>query len=92
MKNINLLQELTQRQYQVVFIDISLFSLTIYNFGVLNILPYLRFNISFYYTLVHGTLNLMKGIFLKHVISQPAFICSKLTIKTLEQGVKYVQS
>ena len=24
--------------------------------------------------------------------SQPAFICSKLTIKTLEQGVKFVQS
>ena len=24
--------------------------------------------------------------------SQPAFICSKLTIETLEQGVKYVQS
>ena len=26
------------------------------------------------------------------VVSQPAIICSKLTIKTLEQGVKYVQS
>ena len=25
-------------------------------------------------------------------ISQPAFTCSKLTIETLEQGVKYVQS
>ena len=24
--------------------------------------------------------------------SEPAFTCSKLTIKTLEQGVKYVQS
>ena len=24
--------------------------------------------------------------------SQPAFICSKLTIETLKQGVKYVQS
>ena len=24
--------------------------------------------------------------------SQPAFSCSKLTIETLEQGVKYVQS
>ena len=24
--------------------------------------------------------------------SQPAFTCSKLTIETLEQGVKYVQS
>ena len=25
-------------------------------------------------------------------VSQPAFTCSKLTIETLEQGVKYVQS
>ena len=25
-------------------------------------------------------------------LSQPAFTCSKLTIETLEQGVKYVQS
>ena len=29
----------------------------------------------------------------KYVVrSQPAFTCSKLTIETLEQGVKYVQS
>ena len=26
------------------------------------------------------------------VYSQPAFTCSKLTIETLEQGMKYVQS
>ena len=26
------------------------------------------------------------------IFSQPAFNCSKLTIETLEQGVKYVQS
>ena len=26
------------------------------------------------------------------IISQPAITCSKLTIETLEQGVKYVQS
>ena len=25
-------------------------------------------------------------------LTQPAFTCSKLTIETLEQGVKYVQS
>ena len=30
-------------------------------------------------------------IFLKN-ISQPAITCSRLTIETLEQGVKYVQS
>ena len=29
---------------------------------------------------------------LKSGTSQPAFTCSKLTIETLEQGVKYVQS
>ena len=27
-----------------------------------------------------------------HKFSQPAITCSKLTIETLEQGVKYVQS
>ena len=26
------------------------------------------------------------------IISQPTITCSKLTIETLEQGVKYVQS
>ena len=26
------------------------------------------------------------------MLSQPAFTCSKLTIKALEQGVKYVES
>ena len=25
-------------------------------------------------------------------VTQPAFTCSKLTVETLEQGVKYVQS
>ena len=29
---------------------------------------------------------------MKQKLSQPAFTCSKLTIETLEQGVKYVQS
>ena len=28
----------------------------------------------------------------KKLQTQPAFTCSKLTIETLEQGVKYVQS
>ena len=27
-----------------------------------------------------------------HENSQPAFLCSKLTIETREQGVKYIQS
>ena len=31
-------------------------------------------------------------ILLEMVSSQPAFTCSKLTIKTLEQGSKYVKS
>ena len=29
---------------------------------------------------------------LKNKITKPAITCSKLTIETLEQGVKYVQS
>ena len=29
---------------------------------------------------------------MKYQKTQPAFTCSKLTIETLEQGVKYVQS
>ena len=29
---------------------------------------------------------------LKLIKAQPAFACSKLTIETLEKGVKYVQS
>ena len=33
-----------------------------------------------------------KLYFLCSVISQPAIICSKLTMETLEQGKKYVQS
>ena len=28
----------------------------------------------------------------RNIETQPAIICSKLTIETLEQGVKYVQS
>ena len=33
------------------------------------------------------------GLILEKIhTSQPAFACSKLTIETLEQGVKYVQS
>ena len=30
--------------------------------------------------------------FITFTDSQPAFTCSKVTIETLEQGVKYVQS
>ena len=29
---------------------------------------------------------------LNNLLSQPGFACSKLTIETLEQGVKYVQN
>ena len=35
--------------------------------------------------------SVMKWVNL-NVATQPAFTCSKLTIETLEQGVKYVQS
>ena len=34
-----------------------------------------------------------KGQFFQWIVcTQPAITCSKLTIETLEQGVKYVQS
>ena len=34
-----------------------------------------------------------KNLFLRYSIeTQPAITCSKLTIETLEEGVKYVQS
>ena len=39
--------------------------------------------------------SILYGLFMSHLLtnhSQPAFTCSKLTIETLEQGVKYVQS
>ena len=39
--------------------------------------------------------NLLKNYLLEYVhtiISQPANTCSNLTIETLEQGMKYVQS
>ena len=43
-----------------------------------------------------NTVNLSKSIAIRNgeisVPSQPAFTCSKLTIETVEQGVKYVQS
>ena len=35
--------------------------------------------------------SVMKWVNL-NVATQPAFTCSKLTIETLEEGVKYVQS
>ena len=38
-----------------------------------------------------GSKTLQKGLEMQN-ITQPAFTCSKLTIETLEQGVKYVQS
>ena len=34
----------------------------------------------------------LQYIFDLQILTQPAIACSKLTIETLEQGVKYVQS
>ena len=48
---------------------------------------------SFHFAVV--TLFLDKGLIsytTKQQLTQSAFTCSKLTIETLEQGVKYVQS
>ena len=38
--------------------------------------------------LINGLINDLRYLY----IPQPAFTCSKSTIETLEQGVKYVQS
>ena len=37
-------------------------------------------------------INGKPGLQRHHILIQPAFICSKLTIEKLEQGVKYFQS
>ena len=37
-------------------------------------------------------LTLNKLMLAGKVLTRPAFICSKLSVETLEQGVKYVQS
>ena len=51
---------------------------------------------QFYRTLLYASLVLVQLQFtctsLLETTSQPAFTCSELTIETLEQGVKYVQS
>ena len=44
------------------------------------------------YKCSYRTLFYQRTKITKAVTSQPAFTCSKLTIETLEQGVKYVQS
>ena len=36
--------------------------------------------------------TMMVAVRTAYITAQPAFTCSKLTIETLEQGVKYVQS
>ena len=40
----------------------------------------------------HLNPDFMKAIFLWQETTQWAFTCSKLTLETLDQGVKYVQS
>ena len=66
----------------------SLFSLYIEN-NSLNIMELCTSSI------IHKYQKYKLLIFTKSVsydLSQPAIACSKLTIETLEQGVKYVQS
>ena len=43
---------------------------------------------KFYFIISKLSLLLFHG----NIYTQPTFTCSKLTIETLEQGVKYVQS
>ena len=52
---------------------------------------YLIFSFDFVVEGGHGVLNSCK-FFGNYGHTQPVFACSKFTIETLEQGVKYVQS
>ena len=49
----------------------------------------LQTNLNCQQTWLYRTLKVIKG---KSLLTQPAITCSKLTIETVEQGVKYVQS
>ena len=42
--------------------------------------------------MAHETVNFRKNNYGLQILTQPAIACSKLTIETLEQGVKYVKS
>ena len=46
----------------------------------------------FWITCINSNNSQIGKVLSQGVASQPAFTCSKLTIETLEQGVKYVQS
>ena len=50
----------------------------------------MKFNTMFLWIHIFSGKNLV--YFSLIITSQPAFTCSKLTIETLEQGAKYVQS
>ena len=45
-------------------------------------------------TMINGIIRTCFGLYFPQTnrLTQPAFTCSKLTIESLEQGVKYVQS
>ena len=62
-------------------------------FGVLCFLvtSILRFALLHYYRRYVADVQMTDNL-LNYNVTQPAFTCSKLTIETLEQGVKYVQS
>ena len=53
---------------------------------------YIKIAVSIYYFhfVFYFLASLLCQVFVKH--PQPAITCSKLTIETLEQGLKYVQS
>ena len=45
-------------------------------------------------TIINGIIRTCFGLYFPQTngLTQPAFTCSKLTIESVEQGVKYVQS
>ena len=55
-------------------------------------MPKLAFAMQLSKAVLIKNLEMWKIKCISLMINQPAFTCSKLTIETLEQGVKYVQS
>ena len=72
--------------------QICFFSIFLWILFVLPIEEIIKIDKTTYFLFNSSKLVSYVDFAIKKVISQWAFTCSKLTIETLEQGVKYVQS
>ena len=68
------------------------YSITFYKFDVKLTLGIRFWNCKFFLELFLHQWSVSIYKLTERTLSQPAVTCSKLTIETLEQGVKYVQS